>query len=224
MSRPDLTIDELLTTTRAVRKRLDFERPVEMEVLRECLELALQAPSGSNAQGWHFLLVTDADKKRALGELYAKSFAAYRDMPISAHALSDAEQQGSARAAQMERVVSSAEYLAQRMGEAPVLFVPCIEGRVDSLSGPGANAAQAGFYGSILPAAWSFMLAARSRGLGTSWTTLHLAFEKEAAEILGVPYEQVTQVALVPVAYYTGETFRPALRRPLDEVLHVDQW
>jgi len=218
----ELSVDELLTTTRAVRKRLDMDRPVEMSAVRECLEIALQAPSGSNAQGWHFIVVRDAEKRQALAELYEKAFNIYRDMPISAHALageaSPEDQQ------QMERVGSSAEYLAANLARVPVHLIPCIEGRLESDAGDAATLMQASVFGSIIPAAWSFMLAARSRGLGTAWTTLHLMFEKAAAEILGVPYEKVTQIALIPVAYYTGTTFRVAKRKPLDDVLHVDSW
>ncbi len=218
----DLTNDQLLTTTRAVRKRLDFDRPVEMEVLRECLEIALQAPSGSNAQGWQFVLVTDEAKRNAIGDFYRQAFAAYRDMPISAHALTQhkegAEQQ------QMERVVSSAEYLGENMGRAPALLIPCVQGRVDQMTGDAANLSAAGLYGSILPALWSFMLAARARGLGTSWTTLHLMFEKQVAELLEIPYDEVTQAALTPIAYTIGTEFKPARRRPLDDVLHIDTY
>lgn len=222
MANLNLSTDELLTTTRAVRKRLDMDRPVEMELIRECLDIALQAPSGSNAQGWHFLVVTDADKRAALADLYEKAFNIYRGMPISAHAL--VEQADPADEAQMERVVSSAEYLAENLKRVPVHLIPCIQGRVDAIVGDAANLAQASIFGSIVPAAWSFMLAARSRGLGTAWTTLHLMFEKAAAEILDIPYEEVTQTALIPVAYYTGETFKVARRKPLDTVLHVNHW
>ena len=222
MNTNDLSVDELLTTTRAVRKRLDMDRPVEMNLVRECLELALQAPTGSNSQGWHFMVVRDAEKRRALAELYERAFDVYRDMPFSAHALaaeaSPEDQQ------QMERVVSSAEFLAANLARVPVHLIPCIEGRLASEAGDAATFMQASVFGCIIPAAWSFMLAARSRGLGTAWTTLHLMFEKTAAEILGVPYEDITQVALIPVAYYTGTTFRPAKRKPLDGVLHIDEW
>jgi nitroreductase len=218
----NLDADTVLTTTRAVRKRLDFDRPLDLAVIRECLEIALQAPSGSNAQGWHFVVVTDAAKRRALGEIYQRAFSIYREMPVSAHAL--AEQRQGAEHAQMERVVDSAEYLAANMGRAPALIVPCVLGRADGASGDLANLAQASLYGSILPAAWSFMLAARERGIGTSWTTLHLMFEREAAGLLGIPYEQVTQVAMSPVAYTIGTDFKPALRKPLDDVLHVNGW
>ncbi|MDX1383296.1 MAG: nitroreductase family protein [Thermoanaerobaculia bacterium] len=222
MSTIDIGVDELLTTTRAVRKRLDLDRPVDMALVRECLDAALQAPSGSNAQGWHFVVVTDADKRRQIGELYAKAFEVYRGMPISAHTLAAATE-GSYRRT-MDAVVDSAEHLAAHLGEVPVHLIPCIAGRIDGASGPGANLIQAGTFGSILPAVWSFMLAARARGLGTAWTTLHLMHEKEVAEILDIPYDEVTQVALVPVAHYTGTTFRRANRRPLDDVLHLNRW
>ena len=222
MSTNEIGVDELLTTTRAVRKRLDLDRPVDMSVVSECLETALQAPSGSNAQGWHFVIVTDADKRQAIGDLYAKAFDVYRDMPISAHALAAQTEPGYRKV--MDEVVGSAEHLAANLARVPVHFIPCIEGRVDSLTGPAANASQSGFYGSILPAVWSFMLAARARGLGTAWTTLHLFFEEQIAEILELPYDSVTQVALVPVAYYTGTSFKPANRKPLENFLHLDRW
>ncbi|MEM1248229.1 MAG: nitroreductase family protein [Acidobacteriota bacterium] len=222
MSKLDLTADQVLTTTRAVRKRLDFDRPVEMDVVRECLEIALQAPSGSNAQGWHFVVVTDEEKRRAIGDFYKQAFTLYRDMPVSAHAL--VEQREGAERQQMDRVVSSAEYLAENMGRAPVLLIPCVEGRVDSVTGPGASLSHASVYGSVLPAFWSFMLAARERGIGTSWTTLHLMFEQQVAELLGIPYDTVTQAALSPVAYTIGTEFKLARRRSLDTVLHVDEF
>lgn len=217
-----LSSDELLTTTRAVRRRLDLDRPVPLALVRECLEVALQAPSGSNAQGWHFVVVADAGKKERLAALYRKAFEAYRNSPVSAHRLAEGE--GSEGAAQMERVVASADYLAEHLHRVPVLLIPAIQGRADQESGPTANRAQASLFGSILPAAWSFMLAARARGLGTAWTTLHLSYERQAAEVLGIPYEEVTQAALIPVAYYTGTSFKTALRKPLDDVLHVDSW
>ncbi len=217
----ELGPDALLSTTRAVRKRLDLERPVPLELVRECLELALQAPSGSNQQGWHFVVVTDPAKRAALGELYQKGFAVYRNMPVS---VQQAKKETAWENRQMERVVDSAEYLAENLGRVPVHLVPCIEGRVDGLQGEGANIAHSSVFGSILPAVWSFMLAARSRALGTAWTTIHLMHEKAAAEILGIPYERVTQVALIPVAYTRGTEFKPARRRDLDKVLHVDAW
>jgi len=221
--RLDLSPDELLTTTRAVRKRLDLERPVEMGVLRECLELALQAPTGSYAQGWHFVLVTDPRLKEGLAELYRRAFTVYRDAPFSGHAL--AAQREGAEKRTTERVVDSAEYLAEHLHRVPAILIPCVEGRVTDLNGPMGQLAQASIYGSILPAVWSFMLAARSRGLGTAWTTLHLLHEEEAAGLLGIPHADVMQTALVPVAYTRGTDFRKAPRsRSLDQVLHVDGW
>ena len=223
MATLELTPDELLSTTRAVRKRLDFDRPVEASVIRECVELALQAPSGSNAQGWHFFVVTDEEKRNAIGEIYRKGFELYRGMEVSAHALAKA-QEDPADTRQMERVVDSAEYLANNMHRAPALIIPCITGRMEQIPGNFAVIAQASQYGSILPAFWSFMLAARARGLGTSWTTIHLMFEEEVAELLGIPYQEVTQVALSPIAYTKGTDFKPARRKSLDGVLHVDAW
>ncbi len=215
----DLSADDVLSTTRAVRKRLDFDRPVEDEVLRECLELAVQAPSGSNAQGWHFVLVTDDDKKRALGELYRQAFDIYEGLEgINAATVYQGDDE--ARQAQQERVMGSARYLAERMGEVPAMLVPCVHGRLDDQP----NVSAAASYGSILPATWSFMLAARERGLGTSWTTLHLMFEQQAAEVLGIPFAEVTQVALVSVGYTKGTDFAPARREPVDTVTSWNTW
>jgi len=211
----DLSIDELLTTTRAVRKRLDFNRPVDLELIEECLELALKAPSGSNRQTWQFVVVTDPQKRAALAEVYRKGWAVY-SRPFRNKSLQNPK-------TSQERVQSSATYLADHMHEVPVLVIPCLEGRVDNLK---RNAAQhqASFYGSILPAVWSFMLAARSRGLGTCWTTLHLMKEQEAASILDIPYDSFTQVAMIPVAHTIGTHFEPAKRKPVKEVLHLNGW
>ena len=185
----NLTADEVLSSTRAVRKRLDLERPVEREIINECLELAVQAPSGSNAQGWHFVIVDDAGQRAALAALYKQAFDLYINSPFSGYTGDDPD-----RAQTQERVKSSAVYLAEVLDRVPVHVVPCITGRPDNLPNFGAS----GILGSILPAAWSFMLAARERGLGTAWTTLHLMFEEQAAEILGIPFAEVAQVALIP--------------------------
>ena len=207
------TVDELLTTTRTVRKRLDFDRPVERDVIERCLSIAIQAPTGSNAQGWHFLVITDAAKRAAIGEYYRQSFFIY------ANDRNEQPRQRYAPADQMQRVVSSSVHLANNMHRVPVMVIPCIEGRVEN----AGQMAQAGLYGSILPASWSFMLALRARGLGAAWTTLHLRYEQEVAALLGLP-KYITQAALLPVAYYTGEGFQPAKRRPLSEVLHWESW
>jgi nitroreductase len=221
MSRIDLTTDQLLATTRAVRKRLDFDRPVPRAVLEDCMHYALQAPSGSNAQGWHFVFVTDAGKREAIAALYRQAFAGYAASPMSA-AVQHADDP--TMAGTQARVMDSAQYLADNLHRVPVFFIPCYAGRVDGLSGEGSNVAHASSFGSIIPAAWSFMLAARSRGLGTCWTTLHLMHERKTAEILGIPYEQITQVALIPVAYTKGTDFREAPRKPMHDVIHFDTW
>jgi nitroreductase len=171
----DLTPDQVLSTTRAVRKRLDLTRPVEPELIRECVELAIQAPTGSNMQRWHFLVVTDAEKRKALGEFYRQGMEAVYGANAAGRNQPAPKDPEAART--QERVLDSAQYLAAHMHEVPVLVVPCIYGRLENMP----TVAQAGTWGSILPAVWSFMLAARSRGLGTAWTTLHLFHEKEAA-------------------------------------------
>ncbi len=211
-----LTPDELLTTTRTVRKRLDLSRPVPMELIRECLEIALQAPSGSNRQGWHWVVVTDPDQRAAVGELYGRSVREYLDSEGAAGKLFSDDPD---RAPVQRRVGDSVAYLGEHMGEVPVLLLPCL--RLSGGKLPDGN--QAGMWGSLLPAVWNYMLAARARGLGTAWTTLHMTYEREIAELLELP-DDVYQGVLVPTAYYTGETFRPAPRAPLDDVLHLDRW
>jgi nitroreductase len=215
-----LTPDELLSTTRAVRRRLDFDRPLDMALVYECLQLAIQAPSGSNRQGWHFVLVTDPQKKLEIADIYRKGWEWYsrsfkeRLFP---------EEKPLAEQTHEERVARSAEYLARNYHRVPVMLIPCISGRVGSAE-KDPSVSQASHYGSILPAVWSFMLAARARGLGTSWTTLHLIYEQEAAAVLGIPFDSVTQVALIPVAHTIGDSFRPAPRKPLDDILHLNGW
>ena len=206
--RRDLTPDELLSTTRAVRKRLDLERPVEREVLEECLELAQQAPTASFSQNWHFVIVTDAAKRAALGELWRQVAIPYL------------ERGGGPRQGQMARIGAGVVHLAEHIQDVPVHVIPCVQGRYEGKPNPLV----ASMYGSIVPAAWSFMLAARSRGLGSVWTTFHLMHEREAAEILGIPYDEVTQVALIPVAYTKGTDFKPGTRKPLDTMVHWDSW
>ena len=210
-----LAPDELLTTTRTVRKRLDLTRDVPMPLVRECIEVALQAPSGSNKQGWHWLVVTDAAKRSAIGAIYGAATTRYLG---SGHSAANQFADDLDRAAVQQRVGDSAAYLGEHMRDVPVLVLPCIE--AGALDQPGS---QAGLWGSLLPAAWSYCLAARARGLGTAWTTLHLSREAEVAALLGLP-DGVRQGVLLPTAYYTGETFKPAKRQPVDEVLHFDSW
>lgn len=199
--------DHLLTTTRTVRKRLDLERPVERAVLLDCLRLAIQAPTGSNAQGWRWLIVTDPEKRAGLAELYRAGGERY---------LSRAETDAS-RTGQQARVLSSAKYLIDVIDQVPVLVIPCVEGRISDLRHAAA------FFGSIHPAIWSFQLALRSRGLGSAWTTFHLFHEQRAAELLGIP-ENVTQAAMLPVAYTVGTDFKPANRRPVEELTYWNEW
>ncbi|MFN8562151.1 MAG: nitroreductase family protein [Anaerolineae bacterium] len=215
----NLSPDELLTTTRSVRKRLDFDRPVALDLIYECLEIALQAPTGSNSQNWHFVVVTDSEKKLALAEIYRRAWASYRNSPRSVYFIN--QETGESRTTQ-QRVASSAEYLQENMHRVPVMLIPCLAGRMDPASCTSATAAAR--YGSVLPATWSFMLAARARGLGTSLTTLHLMFEEEAARVLNIPYAEVTQVCLVPIAYAIGTEFSPAVRKDTESVLHVNKW
>lgn len=221
MSQLNLTNDELLSTTRAVRKRLDLDRPVPKEVLFECLSIALQAPSGSNAQEWQFVFVTDQTKKERIAQLYKDEFDKYVQGPMSPTAqagLSEQDQQV------QNRVASSAQYLADNLARVPVLFIPCISPRTDAPGMPGSSILHASILGSIIPAAWSFMLAARARGLGTCLTTLHLMKERETAKILSIPYDSVMQVGLIPVAYTLGTEFKPGPRRPLEPIVHFDEW
>jgi len=224
MREPALTADELLTTTRSVRRRLDLERPVPMELVSECVEIALQAPTGGNAQSGHFVVISDVAKRAGIADLYRRAWAGYRKAPGSVYDRHAKEPPGP-RKEQYRRVAESADFLVDNLHRVPLHVIPCIEGRLGTMPpGPFANVAMASSYGSILPAAWSFMLAARARGLGSAWTTAHLGFEREAAALLGIPYERVTQVALLPTAWFTGTGFRRSLRRPLAEVLHVDGW
>ncbi len=204
--------DELLATTRAVRKRLDLTREVPRSLINECLELAVQAPTGSNSQTWRWLVVEDADKRKALADLYRKGAEGYLT-----EAGSQAEAMGNA---QTKRVFSSAVYLMEHLHEVPVHLIPCVQGRPED---PAPLTMSAGLFGSIFPAVWSFQLAARSRGLGSALTTLHLLHEKEAAEILGIP-DDVLQVALLPVAYTKGTDFKRAERPPVANITHWNTW
>ncbi len=210
-------IDHLLTTTRSVRKRLDLSRPVEPEVIERCLEIAIQAPTGSNRQGWHFVVVTDSRKRAKIAEFYSQAFQMYAARQSDSQPPADGAE--SQPPSQMRRVFESAVYLAEHLHEVPVHIIPCIERRVEE----AGVLAQASLYGSILPATWSLMLALRARGVGASWTTLHLQYEKEVATLLGIP-DNITQAALLPVAYFTGSDFKPAKRSPVQERTHWNGW
>ncbi len=201
--------DELLATTRAVRKRLDFSQAVPREIINQCLELAVQAPTGSNSQTWRWVVVDDADQRAALAALYRKGAEGY---------LSSAAEQ--APTGQTKRVFDSALYLMDNLEKAPVHVIPCVKGRPPEGS---PTIALGGLFGSIFPAVWSFQLALRSRGLGSTLTTLHLMHEREAAELLGIP-DDVMQVALLPVAYTLGTDFKRASRPPVANITHWNKW
>ena len=201
--------DALLSTTRAVRKRLDLDRDVPDDVLLECLQLAVQAPTGPNTQGWRWLVIRDAEKKEALAEIYREVGSDY--LAAAAASAESGTQQG--------RVLDSANYLAEHLGEVPVLLIPLIIGRVEQQT----TTAAAGLMGSILPAVWSFQLALRSRGLGSCLTTIHLGKEREAAELLGIP-DHMTQAGLIPVAYTKGTDFKIAKRPAPETITHFDTW
>ena len=206
---PDNTaVDHVLSTTRSVRKRLDLGRPVPRDVVLECLRLAIYAPTGGNTQGWRWVVVDDPHQRAQLATLYRRRAEPYL---------------GGWRTVTPDEpnaVLDSADYLAQHIHEVPVLVVPCLLGR---LSDAPSTEDTAGFFGSILPAVWSFQLALRSRGLGSCFTTLHLAYEREAADLLGIP-DTVTQAALIPVAYTKGDEFKPAARRPVEQITYWNRW
>jgi nitroreductase len=202
------SVDELLTTTRAVRKRLDLTRPVSREVILECIQLAMQAPTASNAQDWRWLVITDADKRAAIADIYRSLGAQY--IPLAAKNASDP---------QTQRVYDNALGFTETLAQVPVHVIPCLQQRIDESD----RLAAASAWASIIPAGWSFLLALRSRGLGSVWTTMHLAKEQQVAEILGIP-PTVTQAALFPVAYTIGTDFRPASRPPAETITYWDSW
>lgn len=210
------TVEKLLTTTRSVRKRLDLSREVPLDLVKRCLELAIQAPTGSNSQQWRFMLVTDSDKRKAIADYYAQSFELYsKASAASAPKLPPSDP----RSQRMMKVVTSAVHLSRHLGEVPLFIISCLQGRVEK----GSVMEQASFYGSILPATWSLMMALRAHGLGSAWTTLHLRHEKEVAELLEIP-DDFTQTCLLPVAYFTGQDFKPAKRVPVGELTYLDSW
>ncbi len=214
-SKLNLSADEVLTTTRAVRKRIDFDKPVEREVIMECVDIAQQAPTGSNNQGWRWMFVEDPDKKAAIADMYRANFYPYigADNPDEVPVRDESATAG-------ERILSSAMYMAKRLHEVPVMAIPLHTGRLE-----GANTfRQASSWGSVLPAVWSFLLALRERGIGSSWTTLHLPNEREVAELLGIPYDDYTQVGMFPIGYTVGTDFKLAQRIPAEKFVHWDTW
>jgi nitroreductase len=205
-----LSADEVLTTTRAVRKRLDLTKPVERDVIVECIEIAQQAPTGSNLQGWRWMIVDDPAKRQAIADHYRSNYYPYIDNPDRPRT----NEQG-------ERILESSTYLAEHLHEVPVLVIPLIAGRLDEGT---PTFVQASAWGSLLPAVWSFMLALRERGLGSAWTTLHLPNERDVADLLGIPFDRYTQAGLFPVAYTIGTEFKVAQRVPAERFIRWNEW
>jgi nitroreductase len=206
-----LTPRELLTTTRTVRKRLDFARPVERDIVEDCLSIAFQAPNGSNQQQWDWVLVDEAERRAEMAAIYRAGLADHLALPNrQAYTVQDRQNQ----------IAASVYHLIEHLHEVPVLVVPCVTTRFE-----GASVfEQASHWGSILPAVWSFMLALRTRGMGSAWTTLHLHREAEMAELLGIPFASVTQAGLFPVAYTIGTDFSPADRGASRTAVHWNHW
>lgn len=211
-----MELDEALTTTRAVRKRLDLERPVDREVVEECLELALQAPNGSNMQLWRWVLVDDPELRSKMADTYRASIDGYRVRPGAPPPTPE----GGPRSPEAIRMTESVMHLHERLQDVPLLVVPVVAGRMEHAT----VFDQASMWGSVIPAAWSFMLALRSRGLGTAWTTIHLHREQEMAELLGIPYDEYTQAGLFPVAYTVGTEFQLADRSASEELIYWNQF
>jgi nitroreductase len=212
----NLSVDEVLTTTRSVRLRLDYDRAVDRSIVEECINLARFAPSGGNSQAWHFIIIEDDAKKKFIADKYLTNFAKYTDK------ISVFDEESPDAVQRMDRNKASAWHLAENMHRIPIMVLGCIEGRLDKLP----SAAQAGMWGSIVPTLWSFNLALRERALGTCWTTIHLMSrgEKMVADLLDIPYDDVTQVALFPIAYTKGTDFQPAERKPITDFTHYDRW
>ncbi|MFD5554210.1 nitroreductase family protein [Streptomyces sp. NPDC127068] len=212
----ELTPDELLSTTRAVRKRLDLDRPVPRTLIEECVDLATQAPTGRNRQRWHFVIVTDPQRRRLVGDIFRRALTTASGQPLTERDV----QRMYAHPDSMERISEGLRHLYENVHRVPAFVIPAIEGRTDHAS----VLDQSGTWGSILPAVWSFMLAARARGLGTVWTTAQGPLEEELADALGVPYREVMLAAFIPLAFTLGTDFKPARRVPRDQVLHWDRW
>lgn len=217
------SVDHVLTTTRSVRRRLDFEREVPLDLVEEALEIALQAPTGANTQTWRFMVVTDSAKKTKIADYYRQAAGAYVEgrtaLSKTGVTMMREYEADDLRQQQRAALMKSGGYLMQHMQRAPVMIIPCIEGRFEHED----VFTQASMWGSILPATWSLMLALRARRLASAWTTLHLQYEREISELLGIPPDY-TQAALLPVAWLAGGDLKPAARLPVREVTFWESW
>ena len=213
-----LSVDDVLTTTRTVRKRLDLTRPVPRALVAECLDLALQAPNGSNNQAFEFVIVEDAAMRAKVADIYRAGMQHFVEMIAKDPSIYTEHDVG--RSGRREQMSESTAYLNAHMHEVPLLVIPTIFGRMDRQN----IFYQASLWGSVWPVTWNFMLAARSRGLGTALTTVHLWREREMAELLGIPFQDYTQVGLIPVAYTLGTDFKRGQRVPAAEIMHWDRW
>lgn len=211
-----LSADEVLSTTRAVRKRLDFTRPVPRGLIEECVDLATQAPTGRNRQRWHFLVVTDDARRAVVADIFRRAVHVAGGQPLTP---ADVRRM-SAHPASMRRIGEGFQHLYDNIHRVPAFVIPAVEGRTDR----AGVLEQSMTWGSILPAVWSFMLAARARGLGTVWTTAQAPLERELADALGVPYEKIMLAAFLPLAFTIGTDFRPAKRVAREQVLHWNEW
>ena len=214
----DLSVDEILTTTRTVRKRLDLSRPVPRAVVEDCMTLALQAPNGSNNQAFEFVIVEDAALRAKVADIYRQGMQHFIDMIAANPSIYSAHDVG--RSHRREEMSISTAYLNDHMHEVPLLLIPILHGRMETQN----VFYQASLWGSVWPVTWNLMLALRSRGLGTALTTVHLWKEREMADLLGIPFGQYTQVGLIPVAYTIGTDFKRGQRVPAAEVMHWDRW
>jgi nitroreductase len=212
----ELSADDVLSTTRAVRKRLDLSRPVPRGLIEECVDLATQAPTGRNRQRWHFMIVTDEPQRASVAEVFRRAVLMESGVPVSQRDI----RRMFVRPQSMQRISDGFQHLYANIHRVPAFVIPAVEGRTD-----GATVwEQSMTWGSILPAVWSFMLAARARGLGTVWTTAQAPLERELASVLGIPYDDVMLAAFIPLAFTVGTDFRPAVRVPRDEVVHWNRW
>jgi nitroreductase len=206
----NLSVDEVLTTTRTVRKRLDLSKPVPRALIEECLELALQAPNGSNLNVWRWIVVDDRATIATIAGIYKAGLEVYANDHYRANLGVPGE----------DKLMDSAMTLLRVMDQVPAMLIPLMPGRVE-----GKNASdQAVMWGSIVQAVWSFCLALRERGLGSAWTTVTLERENDMADVLGIPFEQYTQVGLFPIGYTLGTDFKRAWRKPVSEVLSYNKF